>query len=67
MKKEFAVHMKNNKTGERRIKKVIADNINSATCKDFYYGSDWTWIGSEPWRNVSDNVEHIGNGYYKRK
>lgn len=64
---EFAVHMKNNKTGEERIKKVIADNVNNATCKDFYYGSDWKWTGSEPWHNVPDNVEHIGRGYYRRK
>lgn len=64
---EFVVHMKNNKTGEERIKKVIADNVNNATCKDFYYGSDWSWTGSEPWHNVSDNMEHIGRGYYKNK
>lgn len=37
---EFAVHMLNNKTGEKRIKKVIANNVNNATCKDFYYRSD---------------------------
>lgn len=64
---KFAVHMKNNKTGERRIKKVIADNVNNAICKDFYYGSDWIWTGSEPWHNISDNMEHIGGGYYKEK
>ncbi len=67
MKNEFAVHMKNNKTNEEKIKKVVADSVNNATCEDFYYGSDWTWMGSEPWRNVCDEVEHIGNGYYKKK
>ncbi len=41
MKKEFVVHMKNDKTNEERIKKVEAENVNRATCKDFYYGSDW--------------------------
>lgn len=64
---EFAVHMANSKTGEKRIKKVIADNVCNATTKDFYYGSDWKWTGSEPWHNVSDNVEHIGKGCYRRK
>ena len=67
MKKEFAVHMKNDKTNEKRIKKAIADNVNNATCKDFYYGSDWKWTGSEPWHNVCNSVEHIGNGYYRKK
>lgn len=67
MKKVFAVHMKNDKTGEQRIKKVIADNVNNATCSDFYYGSEWTWTGSEPWHNVCNSVKHIGNGYYKKK
>lgn len=64
---EFAVHMKNYKTSEERIKKVIADNVCNATTKDFYYGSNWKWTGSEPWNNVSDNVKHIGNGYYRKK
>lgn len=45
---EFAVHMKNNKTGEKRIKRIKADNIDSVYCKDFYYGSAWVWMGSEP-------------------
>lgn len=67
MKKEFAVHMKNDKTNEKRIKKVVADNVNNATCEDFYYGSDWTWIGSEPWHNVCESVEYIGKGYYRKK
>ncbi len=67
MKKEFAVHMKNDKTNEERIKKVEAENVNRATCKDFYYGSDWRWTGSEPWHNVCDKVKPIGNGYYKKK
>lgn len=64
---EFAVHMKNNKTGEKRIKRIKADNIDSVYCKDFYYGSAWVWMGSEPWHNVSDNVVHMGNGYYRNK
>ena len=36
---EFAVHMKNEKTGDERIKKVVAGNVNNAACKGFYYGS----------------------------
>lgn len=59
--------MKNNKTGEKRIKKVVTDNVNNATCEDFYYGSDWTWAGSEPWCNICKSVEYIGNGYYRKK
>lgn len=64
---DFAVHMKNKKTNEERIKKVTAANVNEAICKDFYYGSVWVWTGSEPWHNVSDNIEHIGRGYYKKR
>lgn len=39
---ELAVHMENNKTGEKRIKKVVGENasIENWTCKDFYYGSN---------------------------
>ena len=59
---ELAVHMKNKKTGEERIKKVIGENasMENWTCKDFHYGSDWIWIGTEPFKNVADEVEHIG-------
>lgn len=65
---ELAVHMRNDKTGEQRIKKVIGENasLGNWDCKDLYYGSDWTWMGTEPWTNVSDDVKHIGRGYYKR-
>lgn len=38
---EFAVHMRNEKTGE-----------------------EWMWKGTEPFHNVSENVKHIGNGFY---
>ena len=66
---ELAVHMKNDKTGEERIKKVIGENasMENWTCKDFHYGSDWSWTGTEPFKNVASNVEHIGRGYYKKK
>lgn len=66
---ELAVHMKNNKTGEERIKKVIGENasMENWSCKDFHYGSDWVWTGTEPFKNVADDVEHIGRGYYKKK
>lgn len=39
---ELAVHMKNNKTGEQRIKKVIGKDasLENWECKDFYYGSE---------------------------
>lgn len=65
--REFAFHMKNDKTGEKRIKKVKALNSTEAHCKDVGYGKEWSWTGSEPWHNVSDKVKHIGNGYYKLK
>lgn len=64
---ELAVHMKNIKTGEKRIKKVNGMNAsNHEPVKDFYYGSDWIWTGTEPFKNVSDNVKHVGRGYYKK-
>lgn len=65
--KEFAFHMENIQTGERRIKKVKTLDVTQAFCKDVGYGKEWSWTGSEPWRNVSDHVQHIGNGYYKLK
>lgn len=66
---ELAVHMKNDKTGEKRIKKVIgqSDSMGDWSCKDFHYGSDWRWTGTEPFKNVADDAVHIGRGYYKKK
>lgn len=66
---ELAVHMKNDKTGEERIKKVEGENASPENwhCKDFYYKSEWTWTGTEPFKNVADDVEHIGRGYYRKK
>lgn len=65
---ELAVHMKNIKTNEERIKKVNGvDSSNHEPVKDFYYGSEWVWTGTEPFRNVADKVKHIGRGYYKKK
>jgi len=66
---ELAVHMKNNKTGEERIKKTTGKNASMKNwhCKDFYYGSEWSWTGTESWKNVADTVEHIGRGYYRKK
>lgn len=61
---EFALHMRNRKNGKERIKKVIAENIDDAHCSDFGYESEWEWTGSEPFRNVSEKVKHIGNDYY---
>ena len=45
---ELAIHMKNNKTGEERIKKANGKDASPGTyyCKDFYYRSDWTWTGT---------------------
>ena len=37
------------------------------TCKDFHYGSDWSWTGTEPFKNLADNVKHIGRGRYKKR
>lgn len=59
----FAVHMKHEKTGEKRIQKISAENVDEATYKsDCGYGTEWIWIGSEPWHNVEDNVERINKG-----
>ena len=65
--REFAFHMINDKTKEKRIKKVKSTDSTNAHCNDVGYGKDWRWTGSEPWRNVADKVEHIGRGYYKYK
>ncbi len=63
---ELAVHMKNSMTGEERIKKVRGINaLSHDPVDDFYYGSVWTWIGTEPFKNVSGKVKHIGRGYYR--
>lgn len=64
--KEYAFHMVNKNTNEERVKKVKADSVNNAHCNDVGYGKNWRWTGTEPWHNVVDNVEHIGNGYYKK-
>ena len=65
---ELAVHMKNIKTGEQIIKKVNGvDASDHEPVKDFYYGSDWVWIGTEPFKNIENDVVHIGRGYYKKK
>lgn len=66
---ELAVHMVNNKTGEKKIKKIQGESasLGEWECKDFYYGSEWSWTGTEPWKNVADSIENISRGYYKRK
>ena len=66
---KLAIHMKNIKTGEELIKSADGSDasMKNWSCKDFGYTSEWRWTGTEPWENVSDSVEHIGNGYYKRK
>ena len=63
---ELAVHMKNIETGEKRIKKVIGkdSSFRNWTCKDLHYGSVWMWTGTEPFKNVKEEVKHIGGGYY---
>jgi hypothetical protein len=65
--KEFAFHMVNRKTGGKRIKKVKAADASHAHCSDVGCNKDWQWTGTEPWHNVSGNVEHIGGGYYIQK
>lgn len=63
---ELAVHMINKVTNEKRIKKVQGvDSSNHVPVKDFY--CDWVWIGTEPFKNVADDIEHIGRGYYRKK
>ena len=64
---ELAVHMKNVKTNEERIKKVNGVNASDhESVKDFYYWSELVWTGTEPFKNVSDKVEHTGRGYYRK-
>lgn len=65
--REFAFHMKNSKTNEKRIKKVKATDSTKAHCRDVKYGTDWFWTGTEPFKNIEDKVYHIGRGYYKFK
>lgn len=63
--KYFAVHMKNRLTGQRRIKRIEAENVDEATHKiGFGYNNPWRWAGSEPWKNVANEAIHIGGGYY---
>lgn len=66
---KLAIHMKNIKTGEERIKRADGSDasMKNWSCKDFGYTSEWRWTGTEPWTNVSDSVEYTGKGYYKRK
>lgn len=45
----------------------MVEDMENWTCNDFHYGSDWSWTGTEPFKNVADDVEHIGRGYYKKK
>ena len=61
----FAFHMKHKTTGERRIKKIKAHDSTSAHCNDVGYEKDWVWVATEPFKNVSNEVIHIGGGYYK--
>lgn len=65
---ELAVHMKNNITGERRIKKVTgkSGSLEDWHCNDFHYGSEWNWTGTEPFSNVAQEVTNIGGDYYVR-
>lgn len=64
MKYDFAIHMRNKKTNEKRIKKVNVEDPTYASCDLLHYGSDWVWTGTEPWHNVDGKVKHIGKGYY---
>jgi len=65
--REFAFHMKNRKTNEEKIKKVKSTDSIKAHCRDVKYGTDWIWIGTEPFKNIEDKVYHVGIGYYKYK
>lgn len=58
---ELAVHMKNEKTGEERIKKTVGENasLENWHCKDFHYGSERTWTGTDPWKNVNNKKPMI--------
>lgn len=64
---ELAVHMKNNKNGEERMKKTLGENASPGqwSCKDFYYGSEWSWTATESFENVRENVYPIGDDYYR--
>lgn len=63
----WAVHMENKKTGEKQIQKVKADDAINAHSKCFFYKSEWTWTGTEPWHNVENKVEHVSGPYYRNK
>lgn len=57
---ELAVHMKNIKTNEERIKKVNGvDSSNHEPVKGFYYGNERTWTMAD--------IKHIVREYYKKK
>jgi len=61
----FAVHMQNRLTGQKRIKRIEAENVDEATRKAGFCDSNpWRWTGSEPWRNVADEAIHLSSGYY---
>lgn len=61
----YAVHMKNIETGQRRVRRIEAEDVDAATDKaGFSAESPWRWTGSEPWKNVADEAEHLGGGYY---
>ena len=64
---ELAVHMKNRKTGKKRIWKTNGENASHWVCKDFFYKSEWEWTGTEPWENVADSVVRVGRGYYRKR
>lgn len=66
---ELAVHMRNIRTGERRIKKVFGKNasIENWKCSDFHSKSEWQWTGTEPFQNIADDVVHLRKNYYTKK
>lgn len=64
---EFAVGMKNKYTGDVQYQKVKADDASHATSKRFFYGSEWEWIGTEPWHNMADSVVRISGNFYRKK
>ena len=67
IKREFAFHMRHEKTLERRIIKVEAETVSQAYSDEVCYRKEWKWTGSEPWKNVADKVEHITGQVYKFK
>ena len=63
----YAVHMKNDTTGESIVKVVEASSGFKAMQKTeigSFYNSPWRWIGSEPASHIARVATKIGEDTY---